>query len=165
MRDPERFDWFVKQRQGQLLRLAWSLTGEREAAADLAQEALVRLWRAWDRLDADPSWPYLRRILVSVFLTSKRRRWHGEQPADDVDRPAGVDVAGQVATEELIAAWLATLPPRQRAAVVLRYLDDLSVEATAELLGCQPGTVKSQTARALDHLRAALSAVTPQEQP
>lgn len=165
MRSPERVDWAVGQLQGRLLRPAWSLAGDREQAADLAQEALLRLWRAWDRLDTDPSWPYLRRIMVSVYLTGRRRRWHGEQPTDRLEWASGVNVAGQVVAEQLIAGGLATSAPRQRAAVVLRYLDDLSVEKTAELLGCGPGTVKSQTARALEHLRAVLLATTPQEQP
>ena len=93
-------------------------------------------------------------MLVSVFLTSRRRRWWGEHATDHVpDQPVG-DAAELVAVRRSVVAALHTLPTRQRAVVVLRYLDDRTETQTAAALGCSVGTVKSQTSRAMAALRA-----------
>jgi len=159
--EPIGFRSFVEQRERQLLRLAWSLTGSRQQGEDLAQAALVRLWQRWYRLmpGVEP-WPYLRRITVSLYLTDRRRRWHGEIPHDQLPDRADDDRMADSDNQQLIGRWLAGLGPRQRTVVVLRYLADLTVEETAEAMDCAPGTVKSQAARALATLRGVATADT-----
>jgi len=93
--------------------------------------------------------------VVSVVLDHARRRSSTELVTDaDPRLPAADDVAQQVSDRATLLQMMAELPPRQRACVVLRYFDDLSVADTARALGCSEGTVKSQTARALDRLRS-----------
>jgi len=155
-RDAE-FTEYLRARSGWLTRVGFLLCGDWHRAEDLAQAAAVRLYRHWNRasrvenLDA-----YARRILVNVYLDEKQSGWsrftflhrgaiEREAPACDAD--VSLDLRGA----------LARLAPRQRATVVLRYYCDLSVEEAAEVLGCSPGTVKSQTARALAHLRVLLA--------
>ena len=107
---------------------------------------------------ADPAgreYAYARRAVVSVVLDHARRRSSTELVTDaDPRLPAADDVAQQVSDRATLLQMMAELPPRQRACVVLRYFDDLSVADTARALGCSEGTVKSQTARALDRLRS-----------
>ncbi len=160
------FEEFVAVCSGRLLRTAYLLTRDRDLAEDLLQTALAKAWFAWGRLDSQPE-PYVRRILVTTYATWWRRRWRGEQPTADLperaaegtpdgagvqDAPGAPGVPGGAVEHDLWVA-LGRLPRRQRAVVVLRFLDDLSVSDTAELLGCSEGTVKSQTAKALARLR------------
>jgi RNA polymerase sigma-70 factor (sigma-E family) len=160
VREPEGFRAFVAARQNALLRTAWLLTGDWQQAEDLVQTALVKVWPRWENVVAggDPE-PYVRRTLVTTYLTWRRRRWTGEQPhADlpDVPEPAAVAAdLDAVGLREVLTRALATLPPAQRAVLVLRFYEDLSVDQTADLLGVPAGTVKSQTARALERLAAA----------
>ena len=124
---------------------------------DLAQAAITRLYVHWraafqaDNLDA-----YVRRILVREFLSARRTVWGSRvdlQPDPVVN--AGAPEADPV-TRVVVRAALTQVPPRQRAALVLRYYCDLSVEETADVLRCSAGTVKSQTARGLAALRREL---------
>lgn len=134
---------------GRLVRTAYLLTGDRDLAEDLLQTALTKAWFAWHRLDAPPE-PYVRGVLANTYVTWWRRRWRAEpaeQPAAVADDAPGSAVAG-----ELWAA-LDRLTRRQRAVVVLRYFDELSEAATADLLGCSAGTVRSLTTRALARLQ------------
>jgi RNA polymerase sigma factor (sigma-70 family) len=120
-------------------------------AEDLTQQAFVRLYGAWPRVRRRSIDAYARKIVVNVCL-SHLRRHRPEVPTVAVpDREAAGEVGGMDVGEAL-----AFLPVRQRAIVALRFLDDLSVAATAEVLGVAEGTVKSQTARALETLRARL---------
>ena len=153
--DDGLFDGFVRRESPALLRLAWGLAGSRAGAEDLVQTALERVWLRWSRVrDKVGAGAYARRVLVSVFLTSRRRRWSGERATDHVpDQPVG-DAAELVAVRRSVVAALHTLPARQRAVVVLRYLDDRTETQTAAALGCSVGTVKSQTSRAMAALRA-----------
>src|SRR5207302_3273688 len=97
---------------------------------------------------------YLRRSIVSVYSSWWRRRWRGELPTADLpERAVAVDEMSAADLRHLLLAALGRLSSRQRAAVVLRYFEDLSEGATAEVLGCSVGTVKSQTAKALARLR------------
>lgn len=152
---PMTFEGFVTYRSGALLRLALLLTGDRGRAEDLLQTALVKAWRAWSRIDGDPE-PYVRRIMVTTAASVWRRRWTGEVPVADPRDGASPDIpdgeAAEVAALDLRAALL-HLPMRQRACVVLRYVEDLTEQQTADALGCSVGTVKSQTAKALARLR------------
>ncbi|MGY1846236.1 SigE family RNA polymerase sigma factor [Blastococcus sp. SYSU DS1021] len=158
----EAFHDFVVRHRGDLLRTATMLAaGDTHLAEDLVQIALTRLYLAWHGVRAPQArLAYARRILVNTLVDESRRPWrrrersHGELP----DVPA--DHAHTETDDRLgrVGAALAELPPRMRAAVVFRYLHELSVAETADVLNCSQGTVKSQTARALEHLRRALGA-------
>lgn len=133
-----------------LLRAAWLLTGSRPAAEDLAQETAVRVVVQWPKVArADRPEAYARRVLLNTFLSARRRAWRAEVPVADV--PDSAAAAGD-GIEDLRRALL-TLPPRQRAAVVLRHYEDRSEVETAALLGCSVGNVKALTSRGLAALR------------
>lgn len=143
------FDEFVAVRSSALLRTSYLLTRDHALAEDLLQTALAKAWFAWARIEGRPE-SYVRRILVNTYTSWWRRRWNGEHtvaevPEQPVEHPeeAGHDL------------WVALgrLPRRQRAAVVLRYFEDLSAAETARVMGCSVGTVKSQTSKALAKLR------------
>lgn len=152
------YEDFVRAQRGDLVATARALTaGDTHIAEDLVQAALVRLYLAWGRARSGRTGAYAHRILVNCFLDHRRRAWvRQEQTADALpDRPAPTDA--EPVDDDLLAA-LRSLPPRMRAAVVLRHVEDRSVDEVADLLGCSTGTVKSQTARGLEKLRAALPA-------
>ncbi len=151
MADKPEFDAFVIARWHALLRTAYLLTRDEGRAEDLVQTALTKLWFAWDRVAGDPE-PYVRRILVNTHTSWWRRRWGSERATDRVIELE----AKEIASESDMDLWTALghLPPGQRAVVVLRYFDDLTEAETAAQLGCSVGTVKSQHAKALRHLRA-----------
>jgi RNA polymerase sigma-70 factor (sigma-E family) len=150
--EPDGFDAFVLARSPALLRFGWLLTGNRATAEDLVQAALMRTWARWGRLEsAEGAEPYVRRVMVTQYATWWRRRWRAEVPT--AAPPDQVDPAPDLDLRESVRAALASLPRRQRAVVVLRYVEDLSVAETAALLGCTAGTVKSQAAKALGTLR------------
>jgi RNA polymerase sigma-70 factor (sigma-E family) len=154
---------YVAHRLDSLRRTAYLFCGNWHTADDLVATALVRLLRHWQRVrDMEQPDAYVRRMLVRAWLDERRRPWRREHLTGALpDRPAPASDSDQRLT---ILDQLAQLPPRRRAVLVLRYFCDLSVEETAEALGCSTGTVKSQTARALDTLRARLVGVmTPSE--
>jgi RNA polymerase sigma-70 factor (sigma-E family) len=155
---------YVGGRLDQLRRTAYLLCGDWHTADDLVSTALVKLLRHWSRVSAmDNVDAYVRRVLLRAWLDERRRPWRREQSRAQVPETAaraGYDVADRMA----VLALLAELPARRRAVLVLRFFCDLSVEETAEALGCSSGTVKSQTARALDALRTRLGAVTSPEE-
>lgn len=157
---------FVHASWHRLYRTAYLLLGDHGLAEDLTQTALAKTYVAWSRVrDREATLTYARTTLVNTSTSWFRRRsWRNELPrehvADDLlahtpdpsDRPALMDA-------------LAALPPRQRAVIVLRFYDDLSVAQTADALGCSTGTVKSQTSVALARLRRALGdAASPSRQ-
>ena len=151
----EGFAAYVRARGDHLLRVAVLLTGDWHAAEDLVQASLVKLYRAWPRLDtaADPD-AYLRRIMVNTHRSWWRARWRREAPAAVLpESVTGDDLAERQALGALVRQALARLPRRQRAVLVLRYFEDLSEAQTALMLGCSVGTVKSQAARGLARLR------------
>jgi len=149
---------FVEQQGGALLRLAYVLTGDRHRAEDLAQTALVDVYRHWRKVSAarDPQ-AYARRVLVNAHLSAHRRRWTRERPAPIDERDAGrvADPADAVAEREALRSRLAALAPRARTVLVLRYWADLDDAAIAEAMGIAPATVRATAARALATLRAA----------
>ncbi len=150
------YESFVLDHRAQLVATARHLTGDPHLAEDLVQTTLVRLYLAWGRARTMSTRAYTRRILINTFVDHRRRPWvRREQAAEalpEAESPAITDAAPD---PDLMAA-LAALPPRMRAAVVLRHIEDLSVEDVADALGCSHGTVKSQTTRGLEKLRAAL---------
>ncbi len=153
-RDAE-FDEFVRYGSVRLLRVAYLLTGDRYAAEDLLQEVLEQVYVRWRAVRTSPD-AYARKALVNRAANRWRRRARrSERRLGDVD-PAVSDHAGDVELREVVVAALRALPPRQRAAVVLRFLEDLPVATVAQTLSCSEGAVKSHTARGLARLRERL---------
>jgi RNA polymerase sigma-70 factor (sigma-E family) len=152
---PEGFTDFVAARSATLLRAAWLLTGEQRMAEDLLQTALATTWRRWSRISAtDDPVSYVRRILVTTYLSWWRRRWRHEYPAGSLpEQGNNSDHPADLAQRDALRRALARLSRQQRAVVVLRYAEDLSVAQTAQVLGCSPNTVKVQASRALAVLR------------
>ena len=148
--DEDRFAAYYAARYRVLRRTAYLLCGDWQEAEDLTQAAFVRLYLAWGRVRADGAHGYARRVLVNEFLG--RRRRGRELPVDVLpDRPA--PSAGSPEDRVDLAAALRAVPAQQRAVVVLRYWEGLSVEQTAALLRIAPGSVKSQASRGLAVLR------------
>jgi RNA polymerase sigma-70 factor (sigma-E family) len=140
-----------------LHRSAFLLCGDWQIAEDLVQESLARAAAHWHRIEqvSQPD-AYVRRILVNQARQRFRRRSSHERPADSLPEPGINDGAEARAGRDELMSALASLPVRQRAAVVLRYFEQLSEAETADALGCSVGTVKSQTSRALATLRRVL---------
>jgi RNA polymerase sigma-70 factor (sigma-E family) len=157
-RDEAGFDEFVAARSGDLLRTAVLLTRDREHAEDLLQTALVTAYRRWGRIEREDPYPSVRRILVTTAASRRRLRSTQEIVSLPEYDPPGPDPTEEVAERERLTAALATLPARMRTVLVLRYTEDLSEAATAELMGCSVSTVRSQTERGLARLRTALDA-------
>jgi RNA polymerase sigma-70 factor (sigma-E family) len=138
---------------------AYLLCDDWHLAEDLTQTAFAKLYLAWARINRREALDaYVRRVIVHVFL-DERRPWRRERstaPEGDAFRQSRDDP--DVAERLALRAALAAVPPRQRATLVLRFWADLSVEETAQVLGCSAGTVKSQTARGLATLRGVLGA-------
>ncbi len=150
----DEFTAFVAQRMHTLLRLAYSLTGDHRAAEDLVQGALAKAFVRWHRIEGDVE-PYVRRIIYNDQVSGWRRLGRRQEvPLDAVpDPPSAERHDQQTALRLSLRSALLALPARQRAVLVLRYLEDMSVDETAEALGCRPGTVASQASRALARLR------------
>ncbi|TDC72676.1 SigE family RNA polymerase sigma factor [Micromonospora sp. KC606] len=158
-RDPleEEFREFVAARSGALLRTAYLLAGDWATAEDLLQTALTKTYLAWKRLGGiEAVEPYARRVMVNTSTSWWRRRWHGERPTEVLPERAGVDEIEQQLDRDVLWQHLSALPARQRAVLVLRFYEDMSEAQTAALLEISPGTVKSQTSRALATLRRRL---------
>jgi len=154
----EQFRAYVVAGRGRLLRTATMLaSGNGDEAEDLVQTVLMRMYVSWPRIRSETRDAYARRMLVNAFL-DERRRPHARHERNQADLPeVAIEPAPPSDPNDAVFRALAELPPRMRAAVVLRHLHDASVEETARALGCSEGTVKSQTARGLDHLRARLA--------
>jgi RNA polymerase sigma-70 factor (sigma-E family) len=159
-KDDAAFEAFVATRSGDLLRTAVLLTRDRGHAEDLLQTALVKAYRRWHRIEGDP-YPYVRRVLVTTAASWRRLRATQEIVSLPAHEDAGPDGTELVVEREHMAEALATLPPRMRAVLVLRYAEDLSEAGTAELLGCSVHTVRSQTVRGLARLRTLLGTAAP----
>jgi RNA polymerase sigma-70 factor (sigma-E family) len=165
--DDESFHVFVARSTAPLTRLAYLLCGDQHLANDLVQTCFVRLYQAWPKVrDKDIADGYARKVLLRCWLNERRRPWRRVESRDGVvpDRAGpDADPTGAAHLTEVLRVALAQLPPRQRAAVVLRYWSQHSVTEAAAILRCSEGTVKSQSARGLAALRAALGTETLQE--
>lgn len=149
---------FATAQQADWLRRAYLLTGDRNTAQDLAQETAVRMLLAWRRVErADDPIAYVRRSMLHVFLRDRQRRWHGEQPTAKLPEVATSPAYEAVEVRDQLRRSLLALPPRQRAAVVLRLVEQRTEAETAAALGCSVGTVKSLTSRGRASLRTLLS--------
>ena len=156
----DQFRAYVLQSRGGLVRTATLLaSGNADQAEDLVQTVLTRMYVSWHRIRSETRDAYVRKMLVNAHLDERRRpsarfeRAYAEVP--DI----ALDEAPPSQTEQAVFRALAQLPPRMRAAVILRHVHDVSVAETADALRCSEGTVKSQTARGLAQLRAALADV------
>jgi RNA polymerase sigma-70 factor (sigma-E family) len=163
-RDVE-FAEYMAARQPSLLRTAYLLTGDRHTAEDLVQTALAKLYLSWDRVQRHESVDgYVRRILVNEHNSLWRRPWkRRERVTDDLPETASPHGHADPRTGHDPDLWalVQTLPTKQRAAVVLRYYEELSEAETAAVLGVSVGTVKSQTSRALAALRTRADDLRP----
>jgi RNA polymerase sigma-70 factor (sigma-E family) len=154
----ERFAAYVRDRGEHHLRVAVLLTGDWHAAEDLVQTSLIKLYRAWPRLETteEPD-AYLRRIMINTHRSWWRARWRRETPtATPPEDSTADDIAERQAISAVVRQALAKLPRQQRAVLVLRYAADLPEAEIAELLGCSPGTVKTHAHRGLRALRESL---------
>jgi RNA polymerase sigma-70 factor (sigma-E family) len=155
--DDRRFREYAHARTLTLRRTAFLLCGDWHLAEDLVQTTLMKLYGAWSRVSRSAAIDqYVRQILLRSWLDEKRKPWRRRENRDGVvpeleltDPPAGVS--------DMIVAALGHLPPKQRAAVVLRYCQDLPIAEVATALRCSEGTVKSQTSHALAKLRAVVT--------
>src|SRR4051794_31372702 len=152
--DVSAFTDLVTTRSGALFRTAYLVVGDHQLAQDLLQEALVKAYAAWPRLrDPSKAEAYVRRTIVTTATSWRRRRSFHERPIETVPERSSDDATEQLVVQDALWAELRSLPPRQRAALVLRYYEDLTEAQTAEAMGCSVGTVKSQVSDALTKLR------------
>jgi len=144
---------YVRGQWPALVRYATLLCGDPSEAEEIVQSTLTRVAVRWRFIDGkDNPDGYVRRALVRACIDSGKRR--RREPATAILPDVGTaDQSTRIADVDQVRRALATLPPRQRAVLVLRYLDDASEARTAEVLGCSVGTVKSQTAKGLAKLR------------
>ncbi|MEV0645026.1 SigE family RNA polymerase sigma factor [Phytomonospora sp. NPDC050363] len=146
------FREFVAARREALLRTAYLVCGDWHRAEDAVQTSLVKLYGAWNRARSPTIEAYARKIVVRTLIDEGRKGWFRRERS--FAAPPREPHANPGNEDRLVAlAALAALPTRQRAALVLRFWEDLSVEETARALRCSTGTVKSQTARGLATLR------------
>jgi RNA polymerase sigma-70 factor (sigma-E family) len=164
------FERFVADSTDTLLRTAFLVVRDLSVAEDLVQESLFRVARRWPRVRSmEHRVAYARRILINLALDGAKGRHRRSAELDLGDRLSVQDRHDEAATRALvdvdttseIAAALGELAPRQRAALVLRYFEDLSETQVADAMGCSVGTVKSTTSRALERLRCILAAPEP----
>ncbi|HET6214547.1 MAG TPA: SigE family RNA polymerase sigma factor [Micromonosporaceae bacterium] len=159
------FDEYVGHRLGALVRYASVVTCDPYLAEDIVQEVLVRAQSRWTKVaKLDQPEAYLKRMVLNEFLSWRRRRSARVIPlghaALDASAEPAADRTGEFDQRDEMLRRIAALPPKQRAAIALRYYDGLSDPEIADLLGCAPATVRSHCARALNALRAAM-ALTP----
>ncbi len=152
--DEDGFRAFVTARTERWRRAAYLLCHDWHTADDLVSITIARLFRHWRRVNsADNPDAYAQRTLTTVWLDEQRRPWRRERSTQTLP-DSGWTPADRITDRAELIGWLAQLGPRQRAVVVLRFYFDHSVEETARLLGISEGTVKSQSARGIDALRA-----------
>lgn len=149
------FAEYVRSRSDALLRAAQSITGNRADAEDLLQATLVKAYQSWDRID-DPTAldTYVRRVMVNTHISGWRRRRVDEYPTDELpDSPSGEDATSESDLHDVVQRAIDRLPRQMRAAVMLRFYDDMTEPEVAAVLGVSVGTVKSTVARAVAKLR------------
>jgi RNA polymerase sigma-70 factor (sigma-E family) len=158
MRNEEAIEVFVSSRRVALFRSAYLLCGDRDEADDLVQSTLVKVVLGWRRLERlDDVEAYARKTLVNTFIASRRRFWRREAPY--AEPPAPDPPTAETEDGIDVRSALVALTPHQRAVIVLRYWEDLTVGQTAAALNMRENTVKSHAARGLAVLRAHMGEV------
>lgn len=158
MTPAEEFVEFAAAASPRLRRMAFLLCGDWHLSEDLVQTTLAKVFVSWRKIRRqDAEHAYAARTLVNTYLADKRLKRSQEIITNRLPEHAIEPPAPE--TRIVVLDALATLPPKSRAVVVLRYWGDLSVDQVAATLGCSPGNVKSQSARALSKLRTALDGV------
>ena len=153
----ESFDSWATPRAPALLRFAYLVTGDQHAAEDAVQAALASAFETWPRVrSADNPDGYVRRMIVNAHVSRWRRFGRRESPVPDVHLPDVPDRADGVASSAAVWAACADLPVKQRAAIVLRYYEDLDYAEIARVLDCAEATARSHVHRALATLRTGL---------
>lgn len=156
----EEFTAFAVASIPDLRRTAYLMCGNWHHAEDAAQEALIRVYRSWRRVDRrEGLLAYARRTTIRILIDQSRRPWRREKSTDRPESAQTVDPTAEVDERDSMVRALLSLSPGRRACVVLRYYHDLTVAETARALGCSEGTVKSQTSDALKALRALVGEV------
>ncbi|ONI87524.1 RNA polymerase subunit sigma-70 [Actinosynnema sp. ALI-1.44] len=157
MRDTRRdqaFEAFFTAQSQRLRRLAYAMCGDWHLAEDIVSATFIRLYQRWHKVRPETANAYARKVLTNVFLTGapKRNREQATESVPDTHAPESRSSDDRLD----MAAALAGLTPKRRAMVVLRFMEDLPISEVAKLMGVADGTVKSQTSRAVETLRAAL---------
>lgn len=159
MTDEQDFADFVASRWTSLYRLAYLLAASPTGAEDLLQTTLEKAFVSWGRISRlEFPEAYVRRMLATTMVSSRRRAWNRERPSERLPETPGESVELRVLDRCLLWPLVCALPERQRAVIVLRYYEGLSEAQIAEVLGCAAGTVKSQSSAAIATLRRALAA-------
>jgi RNA polymerase sigma-70 factor (sigma-E family) len=152
--DEHAFRDYVRARRHALLRTAYLLTGNLADAEDLVQSALAKTYLAWHRIvDRGAVDSYVRRAMVNTQISWWRRRRLEEFPTDEIPDQATADYPVSTDVQESLRRAIDRLPQRMRAAVMLRYYEDMTEAEVAEVLGVSVGTVKSTVSRAVAKLR------------
>jgi RNA polymerase sigma-70 factor (sigma-E family) len=153
----EEFREYASARAAQLFRIAYLLCGNWHEAEDLVQTTLAKLFVAWHRVQRSHSADgYARKVLMNTYLSQRRLRRSSELPVAEPGEGGGTGIDADLRLTLVTA--LRQLPPRSRAVVVLRHVDDLSIDSVAQMLGISPAAVKSLNARGLAQLRDVLGA-------
>jgi RNA polymerase sigma-70 factor (sigma-E family) len=152
--DDPAFRDYVTARSRSLLRTAYLLTGNQADAEDLVQSALAKTYQAWDRIeDLGALDGYVRRAMVNTHISWWRRRKLEEFPTDELPDQVVADHSGDSDSREMLRRAIDRLPDRMRAAVLLRFYEDMTEAEIANALGVSLGTVKSTVSRAVAKLR------------
>jgi len=152
--DDHSFREYVRARRQALLRTAYLLTGNLADAEDLVQSALAKTYLAWHRIeDRGAIDSYVRRAMINTQISWWRRRRLEEFPTDEIPDQATLDYPVSSDVQESLQRAIDRLPQRMRAAVMLRYYEDMTEAEVAEVLGVSVGTVKSTVSRAVAKLR------------
>jgi RNA polymerase sigma-70 factor (sigma-E family) len=153
--DRVAFDDYVRIRSHALLRAAQALTGNRADAEDLLQATLVKAYQSWERVDEPAALDsYVRRVMANTHISGWRKRRVDEYSTDEVpDSPSAGDATSDSDLHDVVQRALDRLPRQMRAAVMLRFYDDMTEPEVAAALGVTVGTVKSTVARAVAKLR------------
>ncbi len=157
--DASTFEGYAESAWPSLYRYAYLLAGNHADAEDIAQQALMKAYRAWSRVQrSDSPAAYLRKILTNTYLSQRRPKARRLELLTDAPPETGHHTVD--GPEDRMALWphVKSLPPRQRAVIVLRYYEDLSEQEIADALECSRGNVKSTAHHALKSLRTALAA-------
>jgi RNA polymerase sigma-70 factor (sigma-E family) len=148
------FGEFVAARGRSLLHSAYLLTGNLADAEDLVQSALAKTYQAWDRIEDRKALDgYVRRAMVNTHISWWRRRKVDEYPTDEIPDQPVADPSAMSEVHDSLRRAIARLPHRMRAAVVLRFFEDMTEAEVADVLGVSQGTVKSTVSRAVAKLR------------